>query len=188
MKKSLGVGLVFGLLLCMLGSCVAVREFKYWRVDPPRQPESPPPYVTIAVRRPGFYTPLPVLWEFRLTKAYRLDLGVNTRDVTYDRLDSIGYRLWVRPGQVLAAGTLPVVNGPNNRRTDAPGGFKRLEFAPDLHGTKCVTPARIRLPNLKQDLTGSFRLYLTDAAHRPQVVRLDSVPVSYYEARFGSLF
>lgn len=188
MKKSLGMGLVFGLLLCLLGSCVAVREFKYWRVDQPQQPGSPLPAIDIAVRRPGFYTPLPVLWQFRLTKAYRLDLDVYTRDVTYDRLDSVGYRLWVHPGQVLAAGTLPVVNGSSNRRTDVPGVFGRAEYSPDLHRTQCVTPARIGLPNLQQDLTGSFRLYLTDAAHRPQVVRLDSVPVSYSKARFGTMF
>ena len=189
MKKVLELSLVLVLPLFLLSSCLAVRETKRWNFHQQQERGSPRPAVAIMVVRPGFYVPLlPVLWEVRLNKAYKLELDVHTRDVTYDRLDSVGYRLWVHPGQVLAAGTLPVVNGPFNRRTDAPGVFRRPDYLPNLHRTQCATPVRIVLPNLKQALMGSFWLYVTDATHRPQVVHLDSVPLEYGKARFSTIF
>ena len=109
--------------------------------------------------RPGLYLPLPLVgWEVRGDKRYKLRLDVHTRDVVHDRLDSVGYRFWVHPHQVLAPGTLPVVNGPVNRREESPGAVSRREYSPDLYRTQCETPARIVLPNLNQPLNGTFWL------------------------------
>ena len=142
----------------------------------------------ITLVRPGLYLPLPLVgWELSTDKRYQLELDVHTRDVVYNRLDSVGYRFWVHPRQVLASGTLPVISGPFNRRDDSPGTFSRCDYSPDVHRVQCQTPARIVLPILKQPLTGTFWLYLTDSASHHQVIRLDSVPVDYHKARLGSI-
>ena len=132
----------------------------------------------VARKPSALYLPFPlVAWEFRLSKAYYLALDVHTRDVVYDRLDSVGYRIWTHPRHVLASGTVPVRNG----------AFSRRAYSPDVHRAQCETPARIVLPNPAPEMKGTFLLYVTDAARRSQIIRLDSVSLHYHKARFGSI-
>lgn len=144
---------------CLRSGCVAFRETKRWDFQQHQESGNPRPSVEITMMRPGLYLSLPLVgWEVRGDKRYKLRLDVHTWDVVHDRLDSVGYRFWVHPHQVLAPGTLPVVNGPVNRREYSPGAVSRREYSPDLYRTQCETPARIVLPNLNQPLNGTFWL------------------------------
>ncbi|GAA4354274.1 hypothetical protein GCM10023185_15890 [Hymenobacter saemangeumensis] len=176
---ALGLGL---LSVCLLSGCLAVRETKRWDFVQLNE-RGTRPFIDITVERPGFYMPVPpVLWEVRTDKHYRLRLDINTgKDVRYDRLDSVAYRLWGAAPQVLAAGTFPVANGAFGR----PRHLLAAEF-PNVHLVRGQSPARILLPHSKQALKGTFMFYLTDTARSAQVIRLDSVTMRYRKRRFGS--
>lgn len=178
MNKPLGAGLLRWLPVVLLSSCVAVREAPTWRFHRIRPSTNLRPYIGMTMEHPALYLPFPlVAWQFRLSKAYYLTLDVHTPDEVYDRLDSVGYRFWAHPGQILASGTVPVRYG----------AFSRRAYSPDVHRAQCETPARIVLPHVASELKGSIRLYLTDAAHHRQVISLDSVSLRYDKARFGSI-
>jgi hypothetical protein len=178
MNKLLGAGLLLLLPVVLLSSCVAVREAKTWSFHQLKSSKSPRPYIGITMEHPALYLPFPlVAWQFRLSKAYYLTLDVHTPDEVYDRLDSVGYRFWAHPNQILASGTLPVRYGT----------FSRRAYSPDVHRAQCETPARIVLPNTAPELKGRILLYLTDTARHRQVIHLDSVSLRYHKARFGSI-
>ncbi|RTQ52434.1 hypothetical protein EJV47_05320 [Hymenobacter gummosus] len=115
-----------------------------------------------------------ILWELG-SRRYQLGLEFTADGVAYQQFDSIRYQIRPPGNQLLAAGTLPLRRGRVGRLPFQPSEPLVLE----RYLIRCATPARLRLGQPRQDLTGSFRVYAVDRAGRPTTLALDQVPLRY---------
>ncbi len=160
------------LSLC-LSSCY-IRVPRQWQVLNPVVPAEP--YIDITVRKEGLPLPIPpVLWFAGTTKEYMLDIMVHMAPLDYQRLDSIAYEIRGEEQQVVAAGTLPLLGGE----------FSFRAYDPTRYQAQSATKHRVKLGKHRQNLTGTFTLYLTDKQQKVRQLPLQKVPLKYTKARFG---
>ncbi|NVO86407.1 hypothetical protein [Hymenobacter terrestris] len=170
------------LLVCgySLNGCIAVRQRKSWQYRQLSSKTEPTaPFIEINLEKPVIWLPLPlVLWEISTAKNYLLDIDFHTKNIEYQRLDSIGYRIQNADKQLLASGILPIVNGELSERSYSPG----------RHRAQCTTRPLIVLGHQHQALTGSFVIYATDVNNRKALIPVEDVALHYFKARIGSFF
>ncbi|UOR07300.1 hypothetical protein MUN82_09410 [Hymenobacter aerilatus] len=169
------------LIYCFyISSCVAVRQPKSWRYRQlGSETESTRPFIGINLKKSTTLLPIPlIIWEVGSSRNYLLDIDFHTENIEYKQLDSIRYEIQNLDKEVLASGTLPIINGELSRRS----------YSPEVHRAQCTTQPIIALGNQRQELIGTFTIYATDAKGQKALVLVESVALHYFKARFGSFF
>jgi len=137
------------------------------------------PFIKINLEKETLWLPLPLfVWEISCSRNYLLDIDFHTKDVMYNHLDSISYKIRSVENLTLATGTLPIVNGELSRRL----------YSPEVHRAQCTTQPLIILGNQRQELTGDFVIYATDINNHKTTIPVDSVALHYFKARITSFF